>query len=181
MDEPFIFGIGMNKTGTVSLTRALDVLGFPCLHDSVRVSKVIEENQLRKRPILHSLTDEYRAFCDCPIPLHFEVLDITYPGSRFIFTMRSKEAWIKSRMIQFGDTRQYHSRCWDDHCEAVARYFKGREDDILVYHLCDGVGWVPLCEFLGVPVPDQPFPWKNKTTPYLRRRRRRALKRRGLA
>lgn len=24
-----------------------------------------------------------------------------------------------------------------------------------------GDGWEPLCEFLGKPVPDEPFPWVN--------------------
>ena len=31
---------------------------------------------------------------------------------------------------------------------------------MLVFKLADG--WKPLCEFLGKPIPDQPFPHKNK-------------------
>lgn len=31
---------------------------------------------------------------------------------------------------------------------------------LLVYDVADG--WEPLCRFLGVPVPDQPFPFLNK-------------------
>ncbi len=26
-----------------------------------------------------------------------------------------------------------------------------------------GDGWAPLCDRLGVPIPDQPFPWTNTT------------------
>ena len=32
---------------------------------------------------------------------------------------------------------------------------------LLVYEV--GAGWGPLCEFLGVPVPDAPFPSSNST------------------
>nr|XP_039263445.1 uncharacterized protein LOC120339396 [Styela clava] len=33
-------------------------------------------------------------------------------------------------------------------------------DKLLVYKVTEG--WYPLCKFLGVPVPDKPFPHKNK-------------------
>ena len=35
------------------------------------------------------------------------------------------------------------------------------QDRLLVYQVKDG--WEPLCNFLNVPVPDIPFPYKNKT------------------
>lgn len=37
-----------------------------------------------------------------------------------------------------------------------------------------GDGWDPLCEALGVPVPDEPFPHVNSTEQFLDRRRQRA-------
>ena len=37
-------------------------------------------------------------------------------------------------------------------------------DRLLVYEL--GSGWEPLCAFLGVPVPDQPYPHTNATTDF---------------
>ena len=33
------------------------------------------------------------------------------------------------------------------------------DDRLLVFEVKDG--WAPLCEFLGVPVPDEPFPRTN--------------------
>ena len=37
-------------------------------------------------------------------------------------------------------------------------------DRLLVYNLRDG--WSPLCDFLGVPVPDKPMPWSNATSEF---------------
>ncbi|MFL6053144.1 MAG: sulfotransferase family protein [Actinoallomurus sp.] len=50
------------------------------------------------------------------------------------------------------------------------------DDRLLVYDV--GQGWGPLCEFLGVPMPDEPFPHLNDTDAFRRmaaRRRRRLL------
>nr|CAB3263059.1 uncharacterized protein LOC100187240 [Phallusia mammillata] len=37
---------------------------------------------------------------------------------------------------------------------------KAPKDKLLVYNVSEG--WKPLCEFLGVEIPDKPFPHKNK-------------------
>lgn len=42
------------------------------------------------------------------------------------------------------------------------------EDRILVYSMGDG--WEPLCEFLGEPLPDRPFPHKNVNNAYIKQR-----------
>ncbi len=48
---------------------------------------------------------------------------------------------------------------------------------LLVYEVTEG--WEPLCAFLGVPVPDTPFPRLNDAATFRRRRRERMV--RGLA
>jgi hypothetical protein len=35
-----------------------------------------------------------------------------------------------------------------------------------------GAGWEPLCEALGVPIPDEPFPRTNTTAEFLQRTKR---------
>ena len=42
-----------------------------------------------------------------------------------------------------------------------ATYFAGR-DDFLEIDLAEGAGWASLCALLDAPVPDQPFPWRNR-------------------
>ena len=179
MTKQLIFGIGLNKTGTVSLTKALDLLGFPCMHHSRRVSKITAANKAAGRLPLTSLTSTYTAFCDYPICLQFEALDEAYPGSKFIYTTRELASWIRSRRIQFGGTVDYHTDVAADHAARVAAYFAERPEDILTYDLCGGAGWAPLCRFLDVPVPSRNFPRKNVTTPKLRRRRRQQVRRRN--
>lgn len=40
-------------------------------------------------------------------------------------------------------------------------------DRLLVYEV--GEGWEPLCAFLDVPVPDEPFPWENDAAAFIQR------------
>lgn len=62
-------------------------------------------------------------------------------------------------------------------------HFKDRPDDLLVVDFTQGAGWNELCEFLGHPVPDAPFPHANDkrqesdAKPSLRRRFKVAKKR----
>jgi hypothetical protein len=163
MSKPLIFGIGMNKTGTSSLTNALYILGFPCLHSAKTVKATSAANRAKGKPPLHGLTDKYAAFCDSPINYMFKELDEAYPGSRFILTVRDFNDWVISRIAQFRGTPQLHKDKWLKHVNNVRSHFEGREGDLLEYNLCGGDGWSPLCRFLEVPIPDQPFPWKNKT------------------
>ncbi|WP_143044292.1 sulfotransferase [Nonomuraea jiangxiensis] len=41
-------------------------------------------------------------------------------------------------------------------------------DRLLVYEIGDG--WEPLCAFLGLPVPDEPFPQVNERAAFHRKR-----------
>jgi hypothetical protein len=124
---------------------------------------VAQENRAAGRPPLAGLTEKYVAFCDSPINYMFKELDEAYPESKFIYTTREFDLWVVSRVAQFGGTPKLHRRKWDEHEQAVFEHFKDRPQDLLVYNLCGGDGWEPLCEFLGVPVPKAHFPWKNKT------------------
>jgi hypothetical protein len=48
------------------------------------------------------------------------------------------------------------------HMEDVSSYFQGRESDLLQFGLISEQSWAPLCNFLGKPVPNSPFPHSNK-------------------
>jgi hypothetical protein len=60
------------------------------------------------------------------------------------------------------EERQYAIRVFEEHIEEVRRLVP--QERLLVYHVKDG--WGPLCAFLGVPEPENPFPHINdrKTT-----------------
>ena len=53
-------------------------------------------------------------------------------------------------------------RAYQRHVENVKRYFADRPGDLLVLEIANGDGYEKLAPFLGVPVPEQPFPHKGK-------------------
>jgi hypothetical protein len=48
------------------------------------------------------------------------------------------------------------------HLKNVREYFANRPDDLLTLDICGGDAWEPLCSFLNVAVPAQPFPNTNR-------------------
>lgn len=48
---------------------------------------------------------------------------------------------------------------YDRHNNAVIRKAKSQGREVLIYNVKEG--WSPLCNFLGHPVPDEPFPYLN--------------------
>ena len=139
-------------------------------------------------PLRMSILEGLDAVTDSPIAATFEALDSGYPGSKFILTTREKESWLRSysslwaqvgpnlrenahrphaRYI-FAFNRQLYgvadmdeelfARGYDQHLRRVREHFRDRPEDLLTVDLCAGAGWDPLCEFLGLPVPDLSFP-----------------------
>jgi hypothetical protein len=175
-----VFGIGLNKTGTSSLNRALELLGYRSLHGGGldahdRMVRAIDEG----RPMLRYIDPEPDAVLDVlALTYYFHLADVQYPGSKFILTLRDLDDWVDSRrrhvernqrMKEAGEydgpflnvdpdtwTAEYRRH------EAVVRaYFEKRPADLLAFRPVDG-DWNPLCAFLGQPVPDAPFPWENR-------------------
>lgn len=158
-----IFGIGMNKTGTSSLHTALGMLGIRSLHDHALVKQCVTANTSADLPLLWGLDLEYQAFTDSPICYLYRQLDIMYPESKFILTVRNIEDWVVSRMAKYAGASAFHRAVYESHVSGAQAYFADRPQDLLTYDLCGGAGWKPLCEFLNLPEPTEPFPFKNAT------------------
>jgi Sulfotransferase domain len=183
-DRARIFAIGLNKTGTSSLHEALEILGYTGLHfagpeRAALIRRAIEE----ERPLLHYLDPGYDAFSDTPVTTYFWLADVQYPGSKFILTVRDVDEWLDSRRRHVeknqeraaagayaGKFLEVHLPAWEHeyrrHEGMVRSYFAHRPDDLLVFDVTAGEGWEPLCDFLGLPVPQRPFPWENRYTPW---------------
>ncbi|MBD3763939.1 MAG: hypothetical protein IE927_04170 [Rhodobacterales bacterium] len=133
----------------------------------------------------------YRATVDYPSCTVWRQLAQAYPEAKLIFTHhpRGPKGWYDSTVAtiysgtgfeagtEFGakvnammDTLVWHGLMqdmMDDEARAIARYNAHFEevrdtipaDRLLVYSVEEG--WGPLCAFLGVPVPDEPFPQVN--------------------
>ncbi len=177
-----IFGIGLSKTGTTSLARALDILGY-------RTRDYLGVTHYRTGDLSSvdlDIIDSNDAFTDTPIPSFYRQLDKAYPGSKFILTVRDKEGWLKSCKKQFNQkladkqneaTRQvfldlYGTNVFDEEkfsagydrfVTGVKDYFRERPEDLLILDVAAGDGWEQLCPFLGKEIPDIPFPRANVT------------------
>lgn len=170
-----VFGIGLSRTGTTSLTRALAVVGYRGRHYP------------NPTPLLagdFSVADRFDALTDLPVAVFFREFDRLYPGSRFILTVREAESWARSVREHFGamgptmeggaegeirrraygrstfDAEEF-LRARESHHRAVREHFAGRPGDLLEMDITAGQGWEVLCPFLGVPIPTEPFPALN--------------------
>ncbi|SHG73758.1 hypothetical protein SAMN05443144_1542 [Fodinibius roseus] len=176
-----IFGIGFFKTGTVSLWRAIEYLGFTVQHGMVPQGEQIRINLANfVSPCLYGLP-EADAYMDIDeLRNHFDLLDREYPNSKFILTTRPLEDWLASVQAQKHKRRSpyYHAFEHQDplllkwhrtaHHNAVREYFADRPDDMLELKICEGEGWEKLCPFLGKPVPNISFPHENKSPTHLK-------------
>lgn len=166
-----IFGIGLSRTGTTSLTCALRALGYKAIH-------------YPPVPRLQKILSRYHAATDTPVAVRFAELDRDYPGSKFILTVRDVDGWLASTRKMWARNRKkkgweldlryalYGTAEWDRdkfsdaylrHYHNVTEYFKGRPDDLLILDIFKGQGYGEICKFLNVPDPGLKFPHKNKT------------------
>ena len=172
-----VFGIGWQKTGTKSVGRALQVLGF-----SVASYQFVDDPEIHDRRKLVAkaipLMRQYDACQDNPWTILFRELDEAFPGGRFILTLREEKAWYASAVRQFagapsemlkllygeagpvGHETLFIER-YRRHNREVMSYFAHRPNDLLVMDLAAGDGWEKLCPFLGVSIPAAPFPREN--------------------
>src|SRR5438105_12611610 len=99
LSRPKIFGIGFHKTGTSSLQRALEILGYRCCSDV----GIYDENITHTaRNLAFALIPKFDAFRDNPWPILFKELDAHIPRSKFILTVRDENKWIQSVVNHFG-------------------------------------------------------------------------------
>ena len=181
-----IIGVGFQKTGTSSLREALKILGFRVKDTTPRaLIPILRGNEKKIRRIL----DGYNAMEDTPWFMIYQQLDRMYPGSKFILTIRDADSWYASVSRHIGNLRAAHHewiygrgkgipaedrehtiRVYSRHNDEVKEYFKERPDDLLILDFTQGDDWKKLCEFLGKPVPDEPFPHYNKSADTVRRK-----------
>ena len=143
---------------------------------------------VEKQPMdWRALLDGFCAATDVPTAPYFEELMHVFPDAMVLLTVRDSDSWFESwnrvmktaeAMRQAGGAERWIK--WRD-AEVVERAFQGhldREGCIRVFeehnarvrqivpperllemHVKEG--WEPLCAFLDVPVPDEPFPHLN--------------------
>lgn len=165
-----IFGIGLGRTGTTSLTEAIGILGY----------------KTRKYLPLRLLGNikKYDFVGDMPIQILYRYLDRTFPKSKFILTIRDITSWLESienfwrknpsaagypENIDLYRNMLYRTTVYDKellkksfyrHHKNVFRHFY-RNKNFLMMDIISGDAWEILCPFLNKSIPDEPFPHLN--------------------
>ena len=65
----------------------------------------------------------------------------------------------------YGDFENRGKQRFHEHYEEIRNLVPS--ENLLEYKVCDG--WAPLCDYLGVPVPDVPFPRSNDAEQFVKR------------
>lgn len=163
-----VFGIGFQKTGTTSLGKIFDALGYKTAgyyqFRDMADRDALDWDEVRTRAL--TLAKDVDAVKDTPWPLLYQELDAAFPGSKFIHVTRAPEAWIRSAVKDFAShpnalhqviygcpCPEGHEAIWleryNRHNEEVSAYFRDRPDDYLHLRLEDGVSYEAVCDFLG--------------------------------
>ncbi|MBT2228851.1 sulfotransferase family protein [Nonomuraea sp. NEAU-A123] len=141
-----VIGAGLPRTGTTSLKAALERLGFgPCHHMTVR----------DPHAWYASLRDTVFALLHNPgaVPPEFHPV---VTGMRPLL----EHIWRDTFGTTLDDAmpeERHAVEVFQRHTAEVTDALPA--DRVLIYQ--SGQDWQPLCDFLGVPVPDQPYPRLN--------------------
>lgn len=169
-----IFGVGWPKTGTTTLQRCFEILGYSYYG--------YKPSLVGKPELAMFIARRFETFKDWPWSLYYKELDERYPGSKFVLTTRETESWLLSyrnwvtrhqptsamkdvRKKVYGSaspTEEQAIERYERHNFEVKEYFSDRPGDLLVVDWEQGDGWEQLCTFLDKPVPNMGFPHANK-------------------
>jgi len=185
-----VVGSGLGRTGTLSLKAALEQLGFGPCHHMVEVFAHPESVPLwvaagEGRGDWDAIFKDYSSMVDYPGAAYWRELAAHFPDAKVLHSVRDPDRWFESTQETifgpgspalaqagplkaffssitgvFGDhihDRAYMTDYFRRHTEAVKAAIP--PERLLVYEVSQG--WEPLCAFLGVPVPDAPFPSMN--------------------
>lgn len=182
-DRPFVFGVGLSKTGTTSLNDALNVLGYRAFH----LPPICQAHGAQIVQDWPWWVFKYDALTDMTVALLFRELDAEFPNARFVYTPRDMDGWLKSCAKHFtpqlaqarvdqgqsylnGLCRAFYGsevfdpdsyrRAYEGFDTDIRSHFRGRSN-FLIYDIIGGAGWAPLCAFLDRPVPQAAFPKSN--------------------
>lgn len=180
-----VFGIGLSRTGTKSLTLALNILGISVIHYP---NNAATYHDLVTGNYKFSVLKDFQGITDITVVPYYAQLDKLFPGSKFILTTRDRKEWLNSmenhwrdkHILEDGEIgstqmqvrrflraavygiytfdRERLGYIYDLHHKNVAEYFSDRPEDLLVINICQGEGWDKLCPFLQQPLPTRMFP-----------------------
>jgi hypothetical protein len=195
-----VIGAGYPRTGTGSLKLALEQLGFGRCHHMREIfinpqSAGLWVEAAAGHPDWERIFEGYQSCTDTPGCAFWRELADYYPDAEVLLSVRDKEQWFESiqatvfsprmRRMQAGtplepffETVVYpqFGAGIDDRDVMLAQFERHRQEVIaaipaprlLVFDVREG--WGPLCDWLGVAVPETPFPHANSRAEIAERR-----------
>ncbi len=172
-----VFGIGLPKTGTTTLGMCFQQLGYKHCSYQPELTQDLMEGNLER---LYQLADTHDSFEDHPWMWHYKELATCYPDAKFVLTTReSGERWMDSAIhhdqrqsTDVGDAGRLvfghylpgvtADNLHDTHSKRVLQFFSNRPDRLLEVCWERDPSWNRLCEFIGKPIPNIPFPHENR-------------------
>ena len=170
-----ILGVGLSRTGTLTLHKALEILGYKCIHWAPeRLADVVDGSN--QNPFFRRY-DDVDVVTDIPAAYFYKELWDAYPDCRFILTTRDIESWYRSVAKHYGHvcdsplqnlvygseivTEFLYKKKFKDHNDAVRAMIPS--DKLLEMDIPSGrSGWDQLCHFLKKDIPQRDFPHRNK-------------------
>ena len=168
-----VFVLGFHKTGTTSLAKALQILGYrvcgfvnPKPEQTPDTISKAELFETRYKPLLN----EYDAFEDTPWFIFYKELLDLYPDAKFILTVRNEEQWYSSMVKHFGgfdraifrwvydgkgdpiDNKTQFINTYREHNDQVINHFKNHSNFLLM-NMPEDFNWNVLCNFLNCSIP----------------------------
>jgi hypothetical protein len=167
---PKVFCIGYNKTGTTTIGKALQSLGFR--NASFNRDLWLKKYARKDYDAIIRYTAKFDSFSDLPwlkedvIP----VMDRAFPGSKFVYLTRDEESWKHSfsnwRYKVFGVYPDIET-AWAEykkHEAFVRDYFKDAASDrFLELDVRDPIGFKKLAQFVGKSTNEKALPRHNAT------------------
>lgn len=201
-----IVGTGLGRTGTKSMQTALNRLGFGPCHHMVEVFAHPESMALwidcaEGRPRWDEIFAGYGSVVDYPGAAFWRQLTAHYPDAKVLHTTRDPDKWFDSTQATIfrldsgpSDETSLRNRFFASWMGPLREHladrafmtdhFRRHETEViaaipperlLIYRA--GEGWDRLCEFLGAPVPEEPYPAENSTADFQARVRQAAAER----
>lgn len=177
-----IFCIGFQKTGTSSLSNALNALGYSVGNSIKVLNRKVNWRAPDPRPEIVekvlAVVDGVDAIQDSPNAFIYRELDAAHPGAKFILTLRDTDDWLESYrrfftdrnnplrrwmygVDKFSGNKALYRAIYEAQNAEIIAYFADRPNDLLVMNIPKGDGWLKLVTFLGEDAL-KPFPHANK-------------------
>jgi len=181
-----VFCIGFHKTGTTSLGKALELMGYKHCHGGSLLRARIGDRKLmeslfrKEYELLFSFVNEFDSINDSPWFKLYKELDVHFPDSKFILMLRDESTWIEScrkffterstpfRLWIYGKGSPHgngekYLRAYREHNQSVVEYFADRAGDLLIVNLEDPDKTKKISAFLNFTGAEIEYPHLNRT------------------